>query len=223
VVDVKEGDHKGLLGPFGPADLTVQLRKARAASIHASQTIDDSALSVPGRCLAIRGCLQTLGGTFSAIHQSGLSIKFGLSTLQGPGLPILRSPFPVGRGFPTSQHGAIEGIARDVVAHRRLELRAGLVSLVTGSISLVGGSVPLVTGVVSSIRCFISQRAFLVAPHARPIARVADSIALIRCPITLVTRAVAVVTCHIAPVTCCVSMPSSAIALVRDPISLITG
>jgi hypothetical protein len=223
VVDVEEGDHKGLPGPFGPADLTIQLRKSRAASIHTSQTIDNSALTVLGRCLAIRRCLQTLGGTLPAIHQSGLAIKFGLPTLQGPGLPILRSPHSVGRGFTTSQHGTIEGIAGDIMAHRRLELSAGLVSLVTGSISLVGGSVPLVTGVVSGICCFISQRASLVAPLPRPIARVPDPIALIGGPITLVTHAVTLVTCHIAPVTGCVSMPSSAITLVRHSVSLITG
>jgi hypothetical protein len=74
MVDVKEGDHKGLLCPFGSADLTVQLRKTGAASIHASQTIDYRAIAVLGRCLAIRRSMQTLGGTFPAIGLSGLAI-----------------------------------------------------------------------------------------------------------------------------------------------------
>jgi hypothetical protein len=101
VVDVKEGDHKGLPGPIGPTDLTLQFRKARPAPIRASQTIDYSALTVLSRGLAIRGGLQTVGGTFSTINQSSPAIKFRLTTLQSSGLAVLRSPFPVGRSFTT--------------------------------------------------------------------------------------------------------------------------
>jgi hypothetical protein len=103
VVDVKEGDRKGLPCAPGSADLTFQFRKARAALIYASQTIDQSALAVLRGCLAIRSGLQTVRSTFPTINQSGLAIKFRLSTLQSSGLPVLRSPSPVGCSFTTGQ------------------------------------------------------------------------------------------------------------------------
>jgi hypothetical protein len=201
VVDVEEGDHKRLLRPIGSADLAVQLRKTGAASIHASQTIDYGALTVPGRCLAIRRGLQTLRCAFSTVEPERSCDLALISHALGPRIAVLRSPHSVSRGFATRDHRAIEGIAWNLVAHRGLELLAGLVSLVAGSISLIGGSVPLVTGAVSNICCLIAQRASLVAPLPGPIAHVADTIALVCCPITLVTLAVPAITRHIAPVT----------------------
>jgi hypothetical protein len=223
VVDVKEGDHEGLPCPLGPADLTFQFRKARAASIHASQTIDNSATTVLGRRLAIRRRLQTVGGTFPAISKSRLAIKFRLPTLQSPGLPVVRSPFPVGRSFTTRQLRAIEGVPRNPPTDRGLKLLADLVPAVTCLISLVAGSVPLVAGVVSDIGCLISQLPCLVAPLAGPITRVTDPVALVRCPVTLVPRPVTLVTHSVTLVTREVSAPTGAIPLIRYPISLITG
>ena len=68
VVHVEEGDHEGLPCPLGPADLALQFCKTRSASIDASQTIDDNALTVLGRCLAICRGLQAVGGPFPAIN-----------------------------------------------------------------------------------------------------------------------------------------------------------
>jgi hypothetical protein len=104
MVDVKEGHHKGLPGPPGPADLTFQFSKPRTASIYASQPIEDSTLTVLGRCFTVSGGLQTVSGTFSAVNESGLAVEFRLSTLHSPRLPIFESPFPVDRSFPTGQH-----------------------------------------------------------------------------------------------------------------------